>query len=416
MANPEHVRIVRAGKKAVEEYWGGPPTRRGTRALKPPCRRPGLDLAGAHLDGLILREVCLHRVDLRGASLENADLSWCDLRNADFTGARVGVTRLAATNLKCANFQNADLGYSDLTGAYMPRANLCGARLVCARVVFADLRRADMTRADISLAQFASTNLRRAILNGVIMEDTGTDGWIIGDVACTHFFMSVSPNGPRLRLIRVPSRGELPFGEFQDRFMSRPTIQFIFRHGMGAFGPAALATAIDKANEKHPAAHLRLLDITARGGVPRAIIEVAEEVPKRRALALVQMYYEQQSRHLLSEIQILNRDKQSLLAILSQKMLLPPIESPAPATQGPGIDSEDKWITGSEAAKILVVHRGTVWRWANEERIRDNGKARSQRRVSKASVLLLKEKLEEETLRGDIEDIRTDAHTLPDRH
>ena len=113
---------------------------------------------------------------------------------------------------------------------------------------------------------------------------------------------------------------------------------------------------------------------------------------------------------------MLSRDKESLLGILSKRTLLPPIESPAPATQGQGIDSEDKWISGSEAANILGVHRGTVWRWANEKRIRDNGKARSQRRVSKASVLLLKGKLEEETLRGDIADIRKDARALPDRH
>ncbi len=79
-----------------------------------------------------------------------------------------------------------------------------------------------------------------------------------------------------------PQQGYLSPGEFEDRFKSRPTIEFIFEHGIPAFGPAVLGLAIDEANREHPETYLRFLSIDAKGGIPRAVIEIAEKISKKK--------------------------------------------------------------------------------------------------------------------------------------
>lgn len=79
--------------------------------------------------------------------------------------------------------------------------------------------------------------------------------------------------------------------------------------------------------------------------------------------------------------------------------------------------TKEGWITITEAAKILGVNKGNASRWANEDKIKDNGKRGRERRISKVSVLLLKDKREREDLVKDAADILRDrASKIPDRH
>ena len=85
--------------------------------------------------------------------------------------------------------------------------------------------------------------------------------------------------------------------------------------------------------------------------------------------------------------------------------------------QSETLQAGDDLLTLREAAKILNVHPGTVSRWADDGKIKDNGKKRRDRRVLKSSVLLMKERLENEDRRSDAEDLLRDtAKQIPDRH
>jgi hypothetical protein len=99
MANLEHVRLVREGRKAIA-HW---------RGLHPDER---LDLSGANLLS----------TNLLGANLTNADLS-----NADLSGANLYEADLSGANLLAANLAEANLSKAHLSGANLYGANFTGA-------------------------------------------------------------------------------------------------------------------------------------------------------------------------------------------------------------------------------------------------------------------------------------------------
>lgn len=85
-------------------------------------------------------------------------------------------------------------------------------------------------------------------------------------------------------------------------------------------------------------------------------------------------------------------------------------EQPAEPERG------DEWIKVSEAAEILSVNTGTVTRWANKGRIKDNEKKGRKRRVLKSSVLFLKQSREDSEVLKDAKELRKDTRTIPDQH
>jgi uncharacterized protein YjbI with pentapeptide repeats len=333
---------------------------------------------------------------------------------------------MVGVNFEGATLQGASFEGSNCEQSILNDANLREAELRFACFADAQLRNADLSDADLTGGFFERADLEGARLDGIKLCNTGTEGWIIKGVRCTHFFvpnrgqylacecghqieahrtidMLTSPEDeedplnwvdPMWR--RVPETGSLKPGEFEDRFRSRPTIEFMFEKGMSALEPAVLGLAIDQGNLKDPAAGLRLLDITARGGLPRAIIEIAEKVSKPDALALVTACYEEKFRQMQREIRGLEKDKDSLLQASSKKMLLSPLEV------------DDELIRVSEGAKMLAVNPGTLSRWATEGKIEGNRKKGTARRLRKSSVLLMKHRLENEDRRKDAIDVIRD--------
>ena len=93
-----------------------------------------------------------------------------------------------------------------------------------------------------------------------------------------------------------------------------------------------------------------------------------------------------------------NENRQQKPAGTDQKMLLP-------AMQIEG----DSWITITEAANLLAINPGVISRWANEGKIKDNGKTRRARRVLTSSVLLMKQKKENAELLEDVKELRKDS-------
>ena len=60
----------------------------------------------------------------------------------------------------------------------------------------------------------------------------------------------------------------------------------------------------------------------------------------------------------------------------------------------------------------MAVSKGTVSKWANAGKLSDNGKKGKGRKVSKVSVLLVKQEREEQALLQDVKELRQDAVRL----
>ena len=98
-----------------------------------------IDLAGAHLEQVVLRQVDLSEVDftdasmseanlqranLSGAILHYADLADADLTNADLVDAQLQRADLARADLRGVRFGEAVISAANFEGAYLQRADL----------------------------------------------------------------------------------------------------------------------------------------------------------------------------------------------------------------------------------------------------------------------------------------------------
>jgi uncharacterized protein YjbI with pentapeptide repeats len=388
MANPEHIEIVKGGRICIEEWrivHGWSAELDLSHADLQGVSLKHADLRCANLTHANLNKATLQEANLEKAKLTRANLTFTNLLNANLSGADMEAALCKETNLNCSIldyaylrrvvFLNAQLDFAhlrktylryavaktssfrgavlrgtrfsqsdindcdfrraDCSGADFSRSKIFRSRFMEANCVNAQfnmslINNSDFTKADFTHANFGHTrvkkthflraNLRGANLDAIRMYGTETAEWDITAVRCRRFF--TYSDG---RWIRLPPRGKLALGEFEDRFKSRPTIEFIFQHGMNALAPAILGAAIDKANSEHPKAGLRILSIDARGGLPRAIIEIAQKVSKEDALALVTACYQQKIAEMHKELEGLRRDKESLFQVAFGKMLLPAI-------------------------------------------------------------------------------------------
>jgi hypothetical protein len=137
MANPEHLKILKQGAKAWNEW------RSEHRDIHP-------DLISADLMGAKLRGV-----DLSVANLTFAKLGGADLSLADFNSAQLIFAELSA-NLSHAHFDYTDLYHADLSNANLNHAYLFDINLSRANLSgadFTDVRLAQATFADNDLSE-----------------------------------------------------------------------------------------------------------------------------------------------------------------------------------------------------------------------------------------------------------------------
>ncbi|MDI9430652.1 MAG: pentapeptide repeat-containing protein [Planctomycetota bacterium] len=316
MANPGHVEIVKTGAEALAKW------QRSHRW--PQC----LDLRDVNLCGIKLEDADLRGVDFRNANLQNVTLNRCRLigtrmDKADLKGASLAGSTLRCSTLAGANLEGADLTSIKASGVDFRRTRLSGAALDLSQLVEANLREADLTGVSLARVTLTRASLQNAKLDGIRLYATETTEWHIAGVCCTHFFVGASVEPDLFHWKRVPAEGELRPGEFEDRFKSRPTIEFMFENGMPTLAPAVLDQAIADANKQMPSAGLRLLEITGRGMLPRAIIEIADRVSKEDVLKLVSAFYEQRMDQLRAELVEVRGHHKSLLQAVSDRMLLP---------------------------------------------------------------------------------------------
>lgn len=117
----------------------------------------------------------------------------------------------------------------------------------------------------------------------------------------------------------------------------------------------------------------------------------------------------------VSELEYLRGQVISAIHRLADLVLPRPAQSscePSARTSARTDCAADAWITFSKAAELLGVTKATVSKWARQRRFADNGLSGQRRRVSRSSVLLVKQQMEEDVLLQDVEELRQDARRL----
>ena len=162
MANKDHVKILKKGVKAWNEWRK---VNSGTKPDLSDTNFSDADLIGVDLGVAGLKRADLSCADLIGADLSGADLNEADLRSADLRKANLRDAALDDANLGEADLREAVLRLANLIGANLSRAYLGGADLRQANLIEADLHRADLRRSDLCKADFRQADLMEADLD-----------------------------------------------------------------------------------------------------------------------------------------------------------------------------------------------------------------------------------------------------------
>lgn len=130
-----------------------------------------MDLLGANLGGICLRDAYLDGTYLDGAKLTRADLRGSNLRRSTLRD-----TDLRNSNLHLADLVGTDLRRADLRGSNLRSVDLSIALLNRARLDKARLRRALLIKADLTAANLLGADLRDTDVGRVRFDDTILQG------------------------------------------------------------------------------------------------------------------------------------------------------------------------------------------------------------------------------------------------
>lgn len=142
MANLEHRKIVKGGRKAIARWR---------------------------------KEHQGERFDLTHADLYQADLVDVDLTGADLSRAYLAGANLRMANLKMANLSIADLCF-DFDGDILSSANLSNAILSMADLSGADLRGVDLSGVNLRTADLSKASLGEANFSGADLAEADFSG------------------------------------------------------------------------------------------------------------------------------------------------------------------------------------------------------------------------------------------------
>ena len=136
----------------------------------------GVDLRGAELVGTSLESAVLMNADLSDANLEGANLHDASLQQAVLIGANLAKAGLAVAKMRRANLSGARLEEANLKHAHLQRANLQMAKLGGANLESAQLQGANLGDADLTGADLTGANLAGADLKGATLTDAKLEG------------------------------------------------------------------------------------------------------------------------------------------------------------------------------------------------------------------------------------------------
>jgi uncharacterized protein YjbI with pentapeptide repeats len=198
VSNPDHVRLLNAGRSHIEEFRRANPTVRLDLSRE---NLSGRDYSQLNLDGAIFREAILSNTQFRATSLLGADFTSASMdaaqltganakgasfRNAilnggglanfnaeegDFADSHIREAQLQGANLKKATLVRADLSQSHLPGAFLNGADLSQAILVGTHLERCDLSDADLRQADLHLANLSGAKVTDTKIRRLDVED-----------------------------------------------------------------------------------------------------------------------------------------------------------------------------------------------------------------------------------------------------
>lgn len=120
-----------------------------------------IQMQSGTLDKADFRRCDMEESDLRGTSFRGARFNHAHIRNSNFEPLMFGGGGANTKRFSPCDFEDASLTYADFSGCKMRMANFRGADLTNANFKGADLRECDFTG---------------AIMDGMILDDTNTDG------------------------------------------------------------------------------------------------------------------------------------------------------------------------------------------------------------------------------------------------
>ena len=238
MANPEHLKILKQGVKAWNDWREDNPN------IIPDLSRS--DLRGENLPGANLSRTNIKEAHLKNANLSMANLRRANLRHANLRHANLSQANLSSASGQDANFREANFREANLTGAFIAGAtfldadftdaNLTGAILAVANLSGAALIRADLTRAYLAGASLNMAKLAGAYFEKATLDTTAFSSVDLSSVkgldTCVHFGPSSLDHLTLMKSGKLPTaflRGcGLPDAliEYQTSLFTDSSIQF----------------------------------------------------------------------------------------------------------------------------------------------------------------------------------------------
>jgi uncharacterized protein YjbI with pentapeptide repeats len=150
---------------------------RATRAVVPDGEATGVDVVGAHLDGLRLTATTLERLRLMDVVVEGCELSGASLVDANlvrvrFVRCRMSGVSLAGLRAREVRFvdcrmDGAELGMADLERCELVDCDLEGADLTAARLTGCGVLGSRLDRAQLSKATLTGVDLHGSTFEGL---------------------------------------------------------------------------------------------------------------------------------------------------------------------------------------------------------------------------------------------------------
>ena len=235
------------------------------------------NLTGANLNNANLHGANLHGANLNNANLHGANLSETDLSNADLSEANLQETDLFGADLSGAYLSQADLRRANLREANLREANLHGANLS-----ETDLHEADLTESIMDEVNFNLADLSGADITGAIFWGALTAGWTITGIKARYAYFCRAYEQEKERHRR--NFGE---GQFENLFISLPTVELVFQTGLNPTELFALNVIFEEIQRQNPELGIRMAEMSTKGSRTRISIETKKDEYLEKTSSLI---------------------------------------------------------------------------------------------------------------------------------